>query len=158
LEYPFDRVFHRIAKVRFGKRGSFEDALEKADLWRFLEGYVNFGGWLGGVVGTIGWPILGPLVVAPLLGVLAGGNFFQIARGVLDPTMSARLGSGLGRTLAILGQSSVFDMWDADAWSEVALEHLLDKLPADPEQKFAVAMNIMPLARGYARGFRPSLP
>jgi hypothetical protein len=126
LEYPFSRVFARITGEPYYIRNGFQAVMEKADVWKALEGPLN------------AWSVTG-LAVGALLTYLFGFiNAVIVSLGLeaLFGTTTPFTPAQLGQIWAIYSHRDVFDVWsatnadryDRNAAGEFALAYALSLL------------------------------
>jgi hypothetical protein len=156
LEYPFGRVFERIAGDRFRSRASFEDAMRAAGMWGCVKTSMDRWGVAGPVVFPVVLGVAGGLAGAVIGGLLsaatggrAGGIGAGAAGGALTAagigTVLAPVGHLLGRTFGVYQARDCFDVWAPDQQSEFALSFLL--------KLFDTRARFWWLMEGFRRGY-----
>jgi hypothetical protein len=165
LEYPFGRVFERIAGDRFRSRASFEDAMRAGGAWDCVKPSMDR--W--GVAGPVVFPVLLGLS-GGLAGAVVGGLLLGVTGGVGGIGVAARVGAGVGaaggavigaatghfvgRAFGLYQARQCFDVWADDQQSEFAVAFLFKLF--DTRARFWWLMQAF--RNGYggqSRGFPP---
>lgn len=142
LEYPFNRVFTRITGKSFsGYNVSFEDAMQKAKMWKCLEGPTNWGAVAGVAIDVVS------AVLLPGLRNI-GIKLSNLLTGV---TLSS---TQLGRAAMIAQTPTCIDT-DTDSKTEFALAYLIKQIPTNLRVSNWLKWAYLGKGTAWATGFIP---